>query len=529
MMVSYRGRKIPFSPVKTVLTLIFIIGGMGVLGLAFTSDKGAADFFDVGGYFAEDAEPVRYASADDDSGDKKKESDEAKAKRLKGKAKSWLKFRDDDKYEGWRVTEDDEKKYEKVDKDIQKHIDKKDLTSKEADSYRENTRKEEASKIAGNKQSISWYAWLVIFFALLCAGFALFKAKVLFGQVKAKEPGNKEMVEIADAVTEGAMAYLKRQKKIVTPALLGVAVVISGIVALFSADAWWLCFFVFFGLLSGGALSFLAGWIGMKTATMASSRTAWACKEDGLDGGLQVAFKAGAVMGLLVVGLGLAFVSVWALVMFGIVDLASGEITMKQAANAMITFGLGASLVALFARVGGGIFTKAADVGADLVGKVEAGIPEDDPRNPATIADNVGDNVGDVAGMGADLYESYVGSLLAAIALSWSAAYALGRDPWAFMAAPLLIAAGGILLSIYSTRLVKAKEGANLKELLHSLHKGVNFASAGSALVALIVCCVFFGWAGLGFFGAAVVGLVSGLIIGKGSELYTAYDFKHTQ
>ncbi|MCF6228675.1 MAG: sodium/proton-translocating pyrophosphatase, partial [Planctomycetes bacterium] len=499
MMVSYRGRNIPFSPVKTVLTMLFILGGMGVLGVAFTSDKGAADFFDVGGYFAEDAEPVYLADKDGDK--KSKESDEDKAKRLKGQAKDWLKYRGEDRYEGWVRTKADKKKLEKIDKDIEKHVDKKSLTGEKADNYRDQTRKDELTKLKNSKVSISWYAWLVIFFALAAAGFALFTARKFFAEVKAKEPGNKEMVEIADAVTDGAMAYLNRQKKIVSPTLLGVAVVISLIVGLLGADAWWLSIFVFFGIMSGGALSFLAGWIGMKTATMASSRTAWACKEDGLDGGLQVAFKAGAVMGLLVVGLGLAFVSTWALVMFGIVDLAS-DITMKEAANAMITFGLGASLVALFARVGGGIFTKAADVGADLVGKVEAGIPEDDPRNPATIADNVGDNVGDVAGMGADLYESYVGSILASIALSWSAATALGRDPWAFMAAPLLIAAGGILLSIYSTRLVKAKEGANLKELLHSLHKGVNFASIGSAGVALVVCLVLFGWAGLGFFGA---------------------------
>src|SRR5690606_19462244 len=267
----------------------------------------------------------------------------------------------------------------------------------------------------------------------------------------------------------------------------------------------------------------------MRTATMASNRTAWACKEHGLNAGLQVAFKAGAVMGLMVVGVGMAFITFWMLVMAGIVDAVDSKITLNEIANSMITFGLGASLVALFARVGGGIFTKAADVGADLVGKVEAGIPEDDPRNPATIADNVGDNVGDVAGMGADLYESYVGSILAAIALSWTAAMALTKNPFGFTFAPMAIAAMGIILAVICTKLVKTKEGATLHELLGALHKGVNVASIGVAVVALPICILAFGVTGIFMWLAVCVGLAAGLVIAWGSERFTAYDYEPTQ
>jgi K(+)-stimulated pyrophosphate-energized sodium pump len=368
-----------------------------------------------------------------------------------------------------------------------------------------------------------------VLLGLAAAAAALVTARKFFGDVRKAPPGNEKMVEIAEAVRAGAMAYLIRQRKVVFIALGSTAVIIA-LLWLLNPTHKWLAIFVLFGLFTGGLSSFATGWFGMKTATIASSRTAWACKESGLNAGLQVAFKAGAVMGLSVVGIGLAFVCLWFFVMAGIVDAAVTDMNMNDIANAMITFGLGASLVALFARVGGGIFTKAADVGADLVGKVEAGIPEDDPRNPATIADNVGDNVGDVAGMGADLYESYIGSILAAIALSWSAAIGLGRSPFAFVFAAIVIAAVGIILSVVGTGQVKTKDGATLAELLHALHKGVNFASIGVGILSLPVCLIAFGWGmGLCMWLAVVVGLVSGLVIAWGSEKYTAYDFKPTQ
>ncbi|MCC6575278.1 MAG: sodium-translocating pyrophosphatase [Planctomycetes bacterium] len=375
----------------------------------------------------------------------------------------------------------------------------------------------------------SWYLTIPMLVVCLgAAGAALFMARKFHFEVKAREPGTPKMIEIADAVREGAFAYLKRQRAAVVPVLVGTAIVIALINAF--GMAWWLSIFVFFGLLTGGACSFVTGWFGMNTATIANCRTAYACtKEDGLNQGLQVAFRAGAVMGLSVVGVGLAFVTLWLFVLGGIFDAAIKEITLNEVANAMITFGLGASLVALFARVGGGIYTKAADVGADLVGKVEAGIPEDDPRNPATIADNVGDNVGDVAGMGADLYESYVGSILACLALSWSAASSLGRNPWAFAVAPLLIAAGGIILSLVGTKFVKTKEGATLGELLAALNKGVHVASIGIVPIVLIVSILCFGWMFWGMFLATCIGLGSGLIIAWACGKYTGYDFKPTQ
>ncbi|MBK8207103.1 MAG: sodium-translocating pyrophosphatase [Planctomycetes bacterium] len=371
------------------------------------------------------------------------------------------------------------------------------------------------------------YGLLTIVLGLAGAAIALITARKFFGKVKEAAPGNERMVEIAEHVREGAMAYLVRQRKIVLPVLGGTAVVIA-LINLAGTHPL-LSIAILFGLASGGACSFLTGWWGMRTATMASSRTAWACKEGGLNAGLQVAFRAGAVMGLSVVGLGMAFITFWFLVMIGIVDAAGTETTLNDVANAMITFGLGASLVALFARVGGGIFTKAADVGADLVGKVEAGIPEDDPRNPATIADNVGDNVGDVAGMGADLYESYIGSILAAIALSWTAALALNKNPFGFTFAPIAIAAVGIMLSVACTKLVKAQEGATLHQLLGALHKGVNGASIGVGVLALPICLFAFGWMGIMMWLSVVVGLGAGLVIAWGSERYTAYDYKPTQ
>ncbi|MCG3182785.1 MAG: putative K(+)-stimulated pyrophosphate-energized sodium pump [Planctomycetes bacterium] len=373
-----------------------------------------------------------------------------------------------------------------------------------------------------------YYALGILVLGLVGAGAALFTARKFFADVKQAAPGNERMVEISDAVRDGAMAYLIRQRRIVLPVLGAVAVVIM--VINFFGPVPYLAIFGLFGLVTGGLSSFATGWFGMRTATMASNRTAWACKEHGLNAGLQVAFKAGAVMGLMVVGVGMAFITFWMLVMAGIVDAVDSKITLNEIANSMITFGLGASLVALFARVGGGIFTKAADVGADLVGKVEAGIPEDDPRNPATIADNVGDNVGDVAGMGADLYESYIGSILAAVALSWTAAMTLGKNPWGFVFAAVAIAAVGILLSVGCTKLVKTKEDASLGDLLHALHKGVNVASIGVGVLALPICWLSFGFIlGTSMWASVVVGLVAGLVIAWGSERFTAYDYKPTQ
>ncbi|MBK9975127.1 MAG: sodium-translocating pyrophosphatase [Planctomycetes bacterium] len=372
------------------------------------------------------------------------------------------------------------------------------------------------------------YGIASIVLGLLASAVALFMALKFFKDVKAAAPGNERMQEIAGAVREGAMAYLNRQKKVVFAALAGTAVLVA-LINLAGAH-WWLSIFILLGVATGGLCSFATGWFGMRTATLASNRTAWACKEGGLNAGLQVAFKAGSVMGLSVVGIGLAFVTLSFALMGGVIDPIATDINMNDVANAMITFGLGASLVALFARVGGGIFTKAADVGADLVGKVEAGIPEDDPRNPATIADNVGDNVGDVAGMGADLYESYVGSILASIALAWSAAAALGKNPFGFVFAAIGIAAVGIGLSVVSTKFVKTKEGATLAELLHALHKGVNTASIGVGVLSLPICLLAFPWVmGFMMWLAVIVGLVSGLVIAWGSERYTAYDYKPTQ
>ena len=383
--------------------------------------------------------------------------------------------------------------------------------------------------------------FLVLVLGGLGAGvIALVTAFMLYKSVLKADPGNDRMVEIAGHVKDGAMAYLKRQRNIVLPVLgiVGLLIAFGANYALYDADngiTWMII--ILLGFITGGLASFLTGWFGMVTATSASSRTAQACseKEDGLNKGLQVAFKAGSVMGLSVVGLGLVFVTLW------LAGLAAFTNNGTLIAATMVNFGMGASMVALFARVGGGIYTKAADVGADLVGKVEAGIPEDDPRNPATIADNVGDNVGDVAGMGADLYESYGGSILAAMALAAAAASEVGGDSdtiWKFMAAPIGLAACGIIFAIFGRTLVKTKEGATLKDLLHSLHKGVNVASLLMIPAAFAISWFCFAmveegqepiaqWWGIAV--AMVIGLASGLIIGMGSERYTAYDFKPTQ
>lgn len=281
-----------------------------------------------------------------------------------------------------------------------------------------------------------------------------------------------------------------------------------------------------FAFLTGGLFSGLAGYIGMRTATFASARTAQAASES-LDSGLRVAFRSGAVMGLVVVGLGLLDISIWYLILDHFVESTTASQKLTIITTTLLTFGMGASTQALFARVGGGIYTKAADVGADLVGKVEAGIPEDDPRNPATIADNVGDNVGDVAGMGADLYESYCGSILATAALG-AAAFA-GDMQLKAVLAPMMIAAVGILLSVLGIFLVRTREGAGMKQLLRSLGLGVNVSAV---LIAILTFVILYSlqldnWVGISF--AVIVGLLAGIIIGQSTEYYTSHSYKPTR
>lgn len=334
------------------------------------------------------------------------------------------------------------------------------------------------------------------------------------------------MAEIAGHVRAGAMAYLQQQYKIVGVFFL----ILTGVFA-------WLAYglglqntWVPFAFLTGGFFSGLAGFFGMKTATYASARVAHAASQS-LDAGLRLAFRSGAVMGLVVVGLALLDISVWFVVLNRFVTDADPAHKLLVITTTMLTFGMGASLQALFARVGGGIFTKAADVGADLVGKVEAGIPEDDPRNPATIADNVGDNVGDVAGMGADLYESYVGSILATAALG-AAAFAAAGDPdaaYKSVLAPMLVAAVGTILSIIGIFAVRVKSGASQRDLLNALGRGVNLSSvliiAASYLILRALDLPNF----TGIWGAIVVGLITGIVIGKATEYYTSQEFKPTQ
>ena len=283
---------------------------------------------------------------------------------------------------------------------------------------------------------------------------------------------------------------------------------------------------VWFAFLTGGFFSGLAGYIGMKTATYASARTANAARRS-LNDGLKVAFRSGAVMGLVVVGLALLDISLWWLLLDYFVEEATASEKAIMITTTMLTFGMGASTQALFARVGGGIFTKAADVGADLVGKVEAGIPEDDPRNPATIADNVGDNVGDVAGMGADLYESYCGSILATAALGAAAFRMEPNAQFNAILAPMLIAAFGVILSLLGIFLVKTKEGASQQQLLRALDRGINVSSlliVGASFLVIHLLDLSY-W----ICGSVIVGLVTGIIIGKATEYYTSHAYKPTQ
>ena len=354
---------------------------------------------------------------------------------------------------------------------------------------------------------------------------ALLFAWIFFRQMKKESEGTPTMKEIAQYVREGAMAYLKQQYKVVIIVFAVLAVLFAVLAYGFHVQNPW----VPFAFLTGGFFSGLAGFIGMRTATFASARTANATMRS-LNSGLKLAFRSGAVMGLTVVGLGLLDISLWWLLLNAFVHEASEAQTLVVITTTMLTFGMGASTQALFARVGGGIYTKAADVGADIVGKVEQDIPEDDPRNPATIADNVGDNVGDVAGMGADLYESYCGSILATMALGASAFFADGTAVQirAIMA-PMLIAAIGVVLSILGIYAVRTKEGAGLLDLLKSLSVGTNLSAV---LIALLSFGVFYllgfpNWWQLSL--SVISGLLAGVIIGKATEYYTSHSYKPTQ
>ncbi|MEG0468121.1 MAG: sodium-translocating pyrophosphatase [Mucinivorans sp.] len=365
---------------------------------------------------------------------------------------------------------------------------------------------------------------IIFWLAPLAAIVALLFARYFFVQMKKESEGNDKMKRIAAHVRAGSMAYLRQQYKVVGWVFLVLVIFFAILAYGFGVQNPW----VPFAFLTGGLFSGLAGFIGMKTATYASGRTAQAASES-LNRGLKVAFRSGAVMGLTVVGLGLLDISAWYLVLDHFVGADGGQ-KLVVITTTMLTFGMGASTQALFARVGGGIYTKAADVGADLVGKVEAGIPEDDPRNPATIADNVGDNVGDVAGMGADLYESYCGSVLATAALG-AAAYSMQGGSLQLNAvfAPMLIAAVGILLSIIGIFLVRTKEGATMKQLLGALGLGVNVSSvliAGSTFLILYLLGIQ-NWLGLSF--SVITGLVAGIIIGQATEYYTSHSYRPTQ
>ncbi len=354
---------------------------------------------------------------------------------------------------------------------------------------------------------------LLVVFSFAAAVLALLFAAFTAKKVMRFPEGTDLMKKISASIRQGANAYLKRQYRIVI-VFFAIMFVILGVMAIFGL----LTPYVPFAFITGGFFSALSGFVGMKIATASNARTANACRE-GLNRGLRVAFSAGSVMGFTVVGLGLLDISVWFFLLKFVFQLTPEEIT-----GAMLTFGMGASSMALFARVGGGIFTKAADVGADLVGKVEAGIPEDDPRNPAVIADNVGDNVGDVAGMGADLYESYVGSIISACALGVAAFRGIEA-----MALPMLIAAVGVVCSILGTFLVRTKEGASQKQLLRALSKGTNFSAIVIAIVSFPLVYFILGKDNWAIYFAILAGLVAGVLIGQATEYFTSDSYKPTK
>jgi inorganic pyrophosphatase/K(+)-stimulated pyrophosphate-energized sodium pump len=367
------------------------------------------------------------------------------------------------------------------------------------------------------------FFWLL---AVAGAGLALYKAWEFFKWMETQSPGTPRMVEIAGYVRTGADAYLHQQYKVVAAFFVAIFLLLAIMAFALKVQSAW----VPFAFISGGLFSGLAGWCGMKTATLASNRTA-AGAERSLNDGLQVAFRSGAVMGLTVVGLGLLDIMLWFLVLYWIVPLFSDPLSLEEITVTMLCFGMGASSQALFARVGGGIFTKAADVGADLVGKVENSIPEDDARNPATIADNVGDNVGDVAGMGADLYESYCGSILATAALGVAAHSGDYRMQLAALFLPMTIAAVGILLSIWGIYQVRTQENASQKSLLAALARGIDMSTLAIIGATAFLAPFMLGW-NLGSLGVAVsvvVGLAAGWLIGKWTEYSTSNEYRPTQ
>lgn len=364
--------------------------------------------------------------------------------------------------------------------------------------------------------------WLTPAASLLALGVAA----RFYARMKAAPEGTPKMAEIASHVRDGAMAYLRQQYKIVGVVFLVLTVVFVWLAYGMDLQNRW----VPFAFLTGGFFSGLAGYFGMKTATYAAARVAHAASKS-LDEGLQLAFRSGAVMGLVVVGLALLDISVWFLVLNHFVDEVEPAHKLVIITTTMLTFGMGASLQALFARVGGGIFTKAADVGADLVGKVEAGIPEDDPRNPATIADNVGDNVGDVAGMGADLYESYVGSILATAALG-AAAFAQAGDAgsaYKAVVAPMIVAAIGTVFSIIGMFAVRVKSGSSQRDLLNALGRGINLSSLLILVFSYVVLRALDLPNYTGVWGAIAVGLVTGIVIGKATEYFTSQEYAPTK
>ena len=360
--------------------------------------------------------------------------------------------------------------------------------------------------------------WLVPIASVVALAMAWFFFKSM---MKADE-GTPRMREIAEHVRKGAMAYLKQQYFVVLKVFLVLVVLFAFMAYVLKIQNPW----VPFAFLTGGLFSGLAGFFGMKTATYASARTANAARKS-LDSGLRIAFRSGAVMGLVVVGLGLLDIALWFIALSFV--YGSDHVALVTITTTMLTFGMGASTQALFARVGGGIYTKAADVGADIVGKVEADIPEDDPRNPATIADNVGDNVGDVAGMGADLYESYCGSILSTAALGATAFASASDMQLRAVIAPMIIAAVGIFLSLIGIFLVRTKEGASMSQLLRSLAVGTN---TSAVLIAFATFLILYGlgldnWLGLSF--SVISGLTAGVIIGQATEFYTSHSYKPTQ
>src|SRR5665647_1145736 len=386
---------------------------------------------------------------------------------------------------------------------------------------------------------ISSLFWIVPIASVM----ALLFAWIFYRGMMKEEEGTDKMKSIAAYVREGAMAYLKSQYTVVTKVFIVLALLLAVLAFVGVQNP-----FVPIAFLTGGFFSGLCGYLGMRTATFASNRTAWGASKS-LNRGLKIALRSGAVMGLVVVGFGLLDIALWFIFLTKVVftpeHMATGlqwlgltfvqqGIDQHQAfveiTATMITFGMGASTQALFARVGGGIFTKAADVGADLVGKVEAGIPEDDPRNPATIADNVGDNVGDVAGMGADLYESYCGAILSTAALGATAFAGLGvQTQFNGVIAPMIIAAVGILLSIFGIFMVKAKEGASQKQLLNALGRGVNISSFGIAIFSFLILKYLNIPNYFGVWGAMMAGLLGGIGIGKITEYYTSSGYAPTR